>query len=259
MAVRWGLEVLAITDHDSTEGIEQALEAARHTQLEVIPGVEISTDVPRSEVHILGYYVDYNNTHLQEALFLLRNGRVGRAQKMVTKLTGLGMPLEWERVQELAGVGAIGRPHIARALLEKGYISTMAEAFELYIGRNGPAYAERYKLSPEQAVELITQAGGLPGLAHPVIIRPANELGEQLDLDELVPRLVKVGLVAIEAYYLDYPPKTTQQLIRLAHRYGLIATGGSDFHGHGIFTRLGEVFVPPDAVTQLKTLANSSS
>ena len=148
MALERDLLVIAITDHDTTEGVDEALEAARGTELEVIPGVEISCNVPHEEVHLLGYYFDHHHPALQGKLHAMRDARLRRAKGMVAKLTSLGLPLPWEMVAELASDGSVGRPHIAQSMLKMGYVASTGEAFDLYIGRNGPAYVERYKLSP---------------------------------------------------------------------------------------------------------------
>ena len=158
-----GLETIAITDHDSTEGLDEALEAGKaFPQLTVIPGMELSTDVPGSEIHILAYFIPSNDKHLQETLQRFRQGRLGRAERMVEKLNDLGVRIEWQRVQEIAGEGAVGRPHIALAMVEKGYVSRTKEAFDVYIGRNGPAYAERDKLTAQEAITLIKGWGAWP-------------------------------------------------------------------------------------------------
>ena len=248
-----GLRVIAITDHDSTEGVAEALAAARDGGLEVIPGIEVSTDVPKGEVHVLGYFVNTGCQELQSTLRLLRESRVGRARKMVSKLAALGMPLDYGRVREIAGAGSVGRPHVAQALLEKGYVATLAEAFERYIGRNGPAYVERYKLTPAEAVGLVLRAGGLPGLAHPVIIGAAEPLGGEYDLDSLLAELVGAGLVAMECYYTGYPPEVTDSLLAKAHALNLVPTGGSDYHGSNLVGPvLGGVDVPLSTVAELK-------
>lgn len=249
LAAQKGLEVMALTDHDSVEGIVPALEAARaFPPLRVIPGVEIGTDIPHGEVHILGYFVDYTSPQLQETLSRLRNARQERALKMIAKLRNLGIRLEWERVQELAGGGSVGRPHIAQAMLEKGYIPSLREAFIKYIGREGPAYAERMKLTPEEAVEVIKGAGGLAVLAHPLDMEP---------LEAIIASLKRVGLVGLEVYYNGYPPEAMSDMESLARRHGLILTGGSDFHGldSATETPLGGVDIPEEAVKSLLALA----
>ena len=249
MAARSGLEIIAITDHDSVEGSAPALKTAQEFHpLKVIPGVEVSTDVPHGEVHILGYFLDCSNPELKEALEKLRNSRRVRAQRMLVKLDSLGIKVEWERVQKIAGAGSIGRPHIAQAMLEQGYVFSIKEAFVKYIGRDGPAYVEREKMTPPQAVELIVKAKGLPVLAHPANID---------NLEELIPELQKVGLVGLEAYYNNYSRKLIRHLASLAHKYGLIATGGSDYHGLDDIseTPLGGVNIPSECAKQLFTIA----
>lgn len=245
LAASQGLEVIAITDHDSVEGIEEALEAARpYPGLTIIPGVEVSTDIPGDEVHILGYFVDHRSPNLQAALAQQRAYRLERAQKMVDKLAGLGLPISLERVLELAGRGSVGRPHIAQALLEKGYISSLSQAFNQYIGRNGPAYVEKEKITPAQVVSLVSQGGGLPALAHPA---------DMLNLETQLVDLKAAGLAGLEAYYSGYSSQTSRRLEALAHRFGLLTSGGSDYHGlnqsqEGL---PGSVAVPERAVRQL--------
>lgn len=249
LAAGRGLRYIAITDHDSTEGIDRALEAARaYPQLTVIPGIEMSTDIPHAEVHILGYFLDYHDQDLQEQLRALREGRIDRARKILAKLAKLGIHIQWERVLELAGGGSVGRPHIAQAMFEKGYIPYLREAFIRYIGRDGPAYAERYKLTPGEAVSLIVGKGGLAVLAHPA---------ENDSTVELLPSLIQAGLVGLEAYYNGYSRELVEELVELAQRYGLIPTGGSDYHGleTGTECQMGELPVPLESALGLMELA----
>ena len=244
-----GLTVIALADHDSVDGIAPALVAAESfPRLKVIPCVEISTDASESEVHVLGYFVDCIDHGLQAALGELRNSRQQRAQRMVAKLRDLGVPIEWERVQEIAGGSSIGRPHIAQALLERGYIASFKEAFTRYLGRRRPAYVGRKKMTPIEAVELILRANGLPVLAHPLFIN---------DPETMIAELKTVGLVGIEAYYNGYTTDEIDSLISLADKYGLIATGGSDYHGPDITdgTMIGSVDVPVEAAERLIALA----
>ncbi len=245
MALERGLLAIAITDHDTTAGIDEALEAARGTRLELIPGVEISCDVPGQEVHLLGYYIDHHDPHLEGKLSDFRQARLQRARGMVRKLASLGLPLEWETVAELAGDGSVGRPHIAQAMVRKGYVASPDEAFDLYIGRNGPAYVERYKLNPVDAVSLIKQARGLPVLAHP------------LQVTHFLPSLIEQGLVGLEVYYNGYSPEVIRELASLGRKYDLILTGGSDFHGSGVLdgVEMGGVSVPLESVERLRALA----
>jgi predicted metal-dependent phosphoesterase TrpH len=145
-AMARGVEWLAVTDHDSTNGIDEALAEGARLGVQVIPGIEMSTDIPGAEVHVLGYFLDYRDPSFQATLRQLREGRLDRAQKMVTKLAGMGVVIPWERVQEVAGPGSVGRPHIAQVMVEAGYVSSLVEAFANFLGRNAPAYVERYKL-----------------------------------------------------------------------------------------------------------------
>jgi len=249
VAAKKGLAIIAITDHDSVEGVSSAIEAARpFPSLKVIPGVEINTDASDSAVHILGYFMDYEDIEFQSSLKTLRHSRELRAQKMLAKLEGLGIQVAWQRVQELAGGGSMGRPHIAQAMFERGYISSLEEAFIKYIGRKGPAYVKRARLSPVEAVEMVLRAGGLPVLAHPADIN---------DLDALVVKLKEIGLVGLEAYYNGYRKKTIQRLVGLADKYGLLTSGGSDFHGLGSAseTPIGDVDVPFHCAERLISLA----
>jgi 3',5'-nucleoside bisphosphate phosphatase len=248
MAASLGLEVIAITDHDSVNGIAPALKTAQSfPTLKVIPGVEIGTDVPHGEIHVLGYFINYVDTDLINKLAELRDSRKTRAQKMIAKLADLGIHIEWERVQEIAGSGSVGRPHIAQAITEKGYVQSHKEAFVKYIGREGPAYAERQKMTVEQVVEMVMKAGGLAVLAHPADIE---------NLEELIPRLQRVGLAGIEVYYGTYATKSMQYLASVAHKHGLIATGGSDFHGleHISETPMGGVDIPSECIKRLLNL-----
>ncbi len=253
IAAKQGLSVIAITDHDSIAGLEPALLAAESfPSLRVIPGLEINTDIPNGEVHILGYFIDYKNKELEQALERLRNSREARAQQIVTKLEELGIDIAWQRVLELAGGGSVGRPHIAQAMFERGYIPSFQEAFIKYIGRQGPAYAERERFSPQEAAKLVVKAGGLPVLAHPADID---------DLEELLVELKEGGLVGLEAYYNGYHRRMIERLVHLAAKHGLITSGGSDFHGLGGVdeTPLGGVAVPVGCAERLIALAERRS
>jgi len=241
-----GLSALALTDHDTVDGIDAAIQAARGTVLEIVPGVELSCDVPRTEVHVLGYFIRWHDSNFEGKLLKFREGRYGRAEKMVKKLTALGAPITFERVKQIAGDASIGRPHVAQALVEAGHVATVSEAFERYIGRTGPAYVERFRLTPEDAVALILRAGGVPVLAHP------------RDVTHFIEPLVKVGLIGLEAQYGMYDDATRTELIHWAQRYDLIVTGGSDFHGlnrMAYLSDLGEVKVPFQVVEQLRERA----
>jgi len=247
-SVELGLTTIAITDHDTVNGIVPALEAVKaFPGLRVIPGVELSTDVPQGEVHVLGYFIDYTDKELVARLERMRNSRQERAQGIIAKLRDLGVHIEWRRVQEIAGSGSIGRPHLAQAMLEKGYIASFNEAFTNYLGRGGPAYVERKKMTSVDAVELILRTKGLPVLAHPFTVS---------DPEAMVIELKAAGLVGIEAYYKDYNTEEIDRLVSLADRYNLIATGGSDYHGIDSSTEvmIGGGYVPMEAAEHLIAL-----
>jgi len=246
-AAERGLTIIAIADHDTVDGIVPALVAAKaFPWLRVIPCVEISSDVPHGEVHVLGYFIDYTNHELQATLARFRSSRRERAQKMIAKLGNFGVHIEWQRVQEIAGSGSIGRPHIAQAMLEKGYVTSFKEAFTKYINHGGPAYVEREKMTPVEAVELILKANGLPVLAHPLTIT---------DPETVIVELKAAGLVGIEAYSNGYTAEEIGKLVSLAGRYNLIASGGSDYHGLDTETIIGGVDIPMESVEQLIALA----
>lgn len=240
-----GIEVLAITDHDTTQGVLPALAEAQRQGITVVPGVEISTVSGREELHLLGYFVDVENLQLQGLLNRTREARRERAQQMLARLAHLGLPIEWDRVAELAGDGgSIGRPHVAATLLEAGYVRSYEEAFELWIGWGRPAYVERYKLSPEEAIALIRNSGGVAVLAHPYIYDRKGECRSGLDLKHWLPRLRAAGLEGIEVYYPNYPRHISRQLLALAAQHEMLITGGSDFHGSLTGNGLGSVAVP---------------
>lgn len=248
-AAEGGLTIIAIADHDTVDGIVPALVAAKaFPWLRVIPCVEISSDVPYGEVHVLGYFIDYTNHELQATLARLRSSRRERAQKMIAKLGNFGVDIEWQQVQEIAGSGSIGRPHIAQAMLDKGYVTSFKEAFTKYINQGGPAYVEREKMTPVEAVELILMANGLPVLAHPLTIT---------DPETVIVELKAAGLVGIEAYYAGYTAEEISKLVSLAGRHNLIASGGSDYHGLDTDTEtiIGGVDMPIESVEQLIALA----
>jgi len=248
-AAERGLSAIALADHDTVGGIAPAIEAAKiFPKLKVIPAIELSTDVPQGEVHVLGYFIDYADREFQVTLERMRHSRLHRAQGMIAKLKNFGIYIDWERVQEIAGTGSMGRPHIAQAMLEKGYITSFKEAFDKYISRDGPAYVEREKMTAVEAVELLLQVNGLPVLAHPFT---AN------NTEMLIAELKAAGLVGIETYYNGYTADEISRLVSLADKFGLIATGGSDYHGLDATneTMIGGVNVPLESVERLMALA----
>ena len=245
LALEKQVEVISLTDHDTLAGVQEALDAARSSEdVTVIPGVEISTDVPgKYEIHMLGYYVDVDYAPLQEQLSVMGESRLNRARKIWERLAQMGCTVSWERVLGLAGDGVVGRPHIAQVLVEAGYAESVQDAFQRYIGRNAGAYVPRPKLLPQEAIELILEAGGVPVLAHPSYVV------------EHIPSLVRAGLAGLEVYYGSYSEVEQQFLARLAHKHGLIATGGSDYHGPQVLDSadIGGVDVPWSVVEELES------
>lgn len=218
-----GVEYHALTDHDSTEGIAEARKAAAgRAKYKLIPGVEMGTDIEGAEVHMLGLFLDPDDAELQQALRKLREGRVGRGFGIVEKLRAMGIMIEWERVQQIAGEASVGRPHIAQALVEAGYVTKVADAFDKWIARNGPAYVERDKMTPAESVRFIVERGGIAVMAHPREV-PGFEV--------LLPELKAAGMSGIEVYYKDYQADTVERLRREAEKYDFIPLGGSDYHG----------------------------
>ena len=220
-ARRANLNYIAITDHDTIDGLHY-FKSISNTELTVIPGIELNTDQPGCEVHVLGYGIDICNVQLNDELTKMTEDRVIRAQKIINKLTLLGYPVSYNRVLEIAANSrAIGRPHIAKALLEQGYFSTMDEIFNTLLDTNGPAYIPHYKLSPEGAMQLIANAGGIHVLAHPGLI--GN--------DDIVRRLINQGLHGLEVYHPKHTEEQVKTYAEIAEKHGLLITGGSDFHG----------------------------
>lgn len=222
LAAKNGVHYLAVTDHDTTNGLDEAIAAAGPLGVEIIPGIEVSCDIPGTEVHLLGFFLDYHNPEFQVKIGQFREGRVGRAQEMVRKLGELGAPISWDRVKQIAGDASVGRPHVAQALLEAGHIQTIPEAFDRWIGRNGPAYAEREKLTIEDAIALIHSVGGMASIAHPYYSE---------GLMDLLPGLVRNGLDAIECYYTSHDANQRDALLNFVRANGLVSSGGSDYHG----------------------------
>lgn len=229
-----GLKTIAISDHDSTEGLSEAFAAAEAIpHLRVIPAIELSTDVPGSEIHMLGYFIDTSDRDFQETLTRFREGRFDRGHAMVEKLNSLGYAIEWSRVQQIAGDASIGRPHIASAMVEAGYFTYPNQVFDELIGREGPAYVERMKLTPEDAVLMLRENGAVPVMAHPTYSQIKSSRGEVQKLDVTIKKLKEHGLVGVEVFYGDYTPDQVANLKRIADDLDLIPCGGSDYHGSG--------------------------
>ena len=243
-----GIRFLAITDHDTVFGLEEAKNKALQYPLELIPGVELSTVYHDHEIHILGYYIDPGSPELLETLSLLTGSRRNRVLKIDENLKYYGLDITYDDVRtKVLDNGSQGRPHIALALIEHGIVKTVEEAFEKFLNPGCPGYVPRYKLSPCDAITLIKKAGGVPVLAHPGIDFPF----------ELLPSCMETGLEGMEVYYPRHTPEMEKEYLNLALKMGLIVTGGSDFHGHETqeWRYFGEMPVPPQSIKRLKEMS----
>ncbi|GAB4572605.1 MAG: PHP domain-containing protein [Anaerolineae bacterium] len=248
LARRHRVEALALTDHDTTQGLAEAQAAGEAAGIVVLPGIEMATVQPNGKtIDLLGYCFDPNHTELQEKLTILRTARRERAAQMVAKLNALGLPVDLERVYALAGRGSVARPHVAAALVEAGHVATLQQAFDLYIGNDGPAYVPHHELPIEDAIALLHRAGGVAVLAHPIRVP---------DFEARIGAWVAAGLDGLEVYYPDHGPLFTMTTRVIARRYDLIATGGSDFHRpEDGEIKLGSQPVPGECVAQLQARA----
>lgn len=242
-----GLGAIAITDHDTVDGIDEALAAGQELGVEVIPGIEISTIYGSGDVeaHILGYFIDHKNPGLLDRLQVLKNARQDRAKIMVELLNKAGVPVSLDRVMEIARGGAVGRPHVAKAIREIGAASSMDAAFGRFLVPGCPAFVPRYKLAPLEAVQIIREYGGVACCAHVA----------KLKRDELVVDLIGKGLEAIEVYHPDHNSAGIRFYEKFARKRGLIATGGSDAHcfEDSKYAAIGDVTVSRDIVEQLRS------
>jgi predicted metal-dependent phosphoesterase TrpH len=245
-----GVAIQALSDHDTLAGIAEAIAAGQRTGVRIISSTELNTESEWGDVHILGYFMDPADTVLEDRLRWLRENRGRRIELMVERLNAQGHPVSLDRVLEIANGGALGRPHLAQALFEAGHVASYDAAFDTLISKDAPAYVSRVGLTPLEAVELVVAHGGVPSLAHPFTV---------IGLEELMPQLVAAGLVGIETYYGSHSPAWTVVCLRLAVRYGLVPTGGSDFHGRGGHgTDLGGTFVPPETIPALEARRGAS-
>lgn len=226
LAHKAGVTALAVTDHDIVDGLPEAMAAGAHLGIEVIPGVEISSRFEDTELHILGYFMDWRDPVFNRRLAQLRGFRHVRNPLIVEKLNGLGLDITYEEVRELAGTESVGRPHIARVLMQKGYVQSAKEAFDRYLADGKPAHVPRQLPEPAEAIAWILEAKGLPVLAHPTWIR-ATEDG----LLKLCQDLKAAGLKGIEVHYSTHKRAQTAAYLNIAQRLDLLVTGGSDFHG----------------------------
>jgi len=248
-----GIEVLSLTDHDTLSGLQEAIEEAGRLGIGFIPGIEISAEFEPGTLHILGYYVNPSDAPLEERLTWLREGRDNRNVVILQKLSSLGYPLELEDVLVFAQGESVGRPHIADAMVAKGYVVDREQAFDRFLAKGGPAYADKERMTAENAISLIKKAGGLSVLAHP------QWLGlERRALSSFVHDLSEMGLAGLEAYYYSHSYDETRFYEILAKEHGLLVTGGTDFHGPGglkgteIGKGTGRMNVPGEVADRLK-------
>lgn len=240
-----GLSVVSITDHDNVGALDEAIEAGKSLGVEIVPGVELSVALNEKDIHLLAYFFDYTNQKLQDYLAFFRYERLKRAERIVQKLNDINISLKMDAVLDQAGIGSVGRPHIASALLEEGLIETYHEAFMKYLGVGAPAYEKKYQLSPLEATQLIAQAGGLTFLAHPGKYTTEFELST----------LIQTGLDGIEVVHPSHNEARQEFYRGVIHQYFLLECGGSDYHGGrknddqvlGVFT------VPLQIVEDMRT------
>jgi hypothetical protein len=227
LAKEGGLRALALTDHDTIDGLAEAVAAAPRYGVEVIPGVEVSARFPGGSMHILGLDINFPNGHLNERLAVLKRARAERNPQIIAKLNALGIKITLKQVEKLSGQGQMGRPHIARALMEAGYVRSIQEAFDLYLRYDGQAYVPKFRFPPAEAIAMIREVQGVPVLAHPFTLNLESAAALKNTLEELM----ALGLAGVEAIYSDQTPEQEALYLRLAGELGLLVTGGSDFHG----------------------------
>ncbi len=226
-ASRKDLEAVAVTDHDTVEGVAEAADAGAREQVEVVPGVEISAQHEGGTLHILGYYIDVRSSRLLKGLEVVQEARRSRNPRLIENLQKLGIDITLEEVALTAAGGQIGRPHVAQVLVKKGYVKDARQAFCKYLQKGAAAYEPKFRIPPAEALSLICSAGGIAVLAHPFTLSCKTEL----DLDAFVCELAGQGLQGIEVYYPEHSTDREQLYARIARRHGLLLTGGSDFHG----------------------------
>lgn len=247
-----GIAAIALTDHDTVDGVKDALEEGDRIGVEVIPGIEISVEF-KPEMHILGFFPDRERyLNIKKELDIVKQGREVRNKKIIRRLNELNVAITEQEVKAVAIGDVVGRPHIARVLVSRGYVKSIDEAFDKYLSKEGLAYFKRFELKPADGLRAIKNAGGIPVIAHPVYLRMNYD-----ELDKLILELKTYGLAGLEAYYSENTKEDTGRFLRLAIKHDLIVTGGSDFHGtfkSGIElgSGKGNLLVPPELLDKLK-------
>lgn len=258
---RIGLSAMALTDHDNMVGAEPFLAACRAQELTGIAGVEISAAIEEGpgSLHILGYGLDPAHPLVKENLSRVLDGRAWRNERILAKLNELGLELEWSEVLACAGEDVVGRPHIAQALIDRGYVSSVEEAFDRYLAKGRPAYVDRYRLFPAEGIRMIREAGGVAVIAHPFTWKT-----DETELERGIAELKEMGLAGLEARYSEFSAEQTVSLLRMAKRLGLLATGGSDYHGQAkpdlaLGKGFGSLCVPDEALPPLLAAIGETS
>ncbi|MCR5716738.1 MAG: PHP domain-containing protein [Lachnospiraceae bacterium] len=250
------ISAIALTDHDTVDGVPEALEAGKGQPIEVIPGIELSTEYHGREVHVVGLYIDYRNEAFLAQCNEFKESRTTRNHRMCDKLrTEAGMDITFEKLQAAYPESVITRAHYARYMLAKGYIKSLPEAFDRYIGEGRPYFIPRAKITPMEAVEIILSVGGIPILAHPILYHMSDEM-----LETLTREMKEVGLIGIEAIYSTYSAGEEREIRALAKKLDLAISGGSDFHGAAkpkldLGTGFGKLYVPEEVLVHLKERA----
>lgn len=248
LAKKKNLSIVGITDHDTVDGIEEAIKYGNEIGIEVIPGLEISTDVEEQEVHLLGYFINHKDEELNKYLQFFRNERLERAKRMLSKLENIGISLKLTDVQKIAQNSPICRPHIAKAMVEKGFIKNFYEAFQKYIGDNGPAAEKKVHVSPQSAIKIINDAGGLAFIAHPGHMK-----------ESILTKLIDIGIDGIEVIHCSHK-KMQQKFYRgIVNQYCLLESGGSDFHGgpRNDENNFGKYFTKSSVVENIRQMAKT--
>ena len=257
LAQKLNLGAIAITDHDSLEGSKEALQAGIPSSLKFLSGVEISAAYPpflsgSGSFHLLGYGIRLDDDALNQSLQKLRQARKNRNPEILNRLQELGCALTLDEVRNVVGEGQLGRPHIARAMVEKGFVASVDEAFDRFLGDNKPAYVNKYRVECEAAIQMISNCGGIPILAHPGLL----DIDNQDDLIQLIVNLKKIGIKGIEVYYPEHTPRQTKIFAEIARRFDLLMTGGTDFHGAmmpdiKLGSGKGDLFIPYELYEKL--------